>query len=225
MVDEVSVRRAVDLQQRGYRLVRWLSTAIETRLLSFGQVHAALSFEEAARAWVLENHAALPSDCRPGLDDVPAFANLFASYLVTSFELVRGERRFSGGSCFCDYCSCVMAASSLRPKKVAPADKVRARRLVVRYVSELARETGVSCGDDEAGRLADDEAWREPLALATYGWRLLRRLEGEFDGPEVLALWRRFAWTRTGAPKRDFVLTAEAILGAEAEVVRRLVAG
>jgi CelD/BcsL family acetyltransferase involved in cellulose biosynthesis len=30
-------------------------------------------------------------------------------------------------------------------------------------------------------------------------------------GPEVLALWRRFAWTERGSPRPGFTLTAEMI--------------
>jgi hypothetical protein len=54
--------------------------------------------------------------------------------------------------------------------------------------------------------------------MTAYAAALLRRLEGSTDGPEVLALWRRFAWTRSGSPRKDFVLTADAVLQAEADV-------
>ncbi len=45
-----------------------------------------------------------------------------------------------------------------------------------------------------------------------------KRFAGDYEGAEVLALWRRFAWTRTGAPKKDFELTSDAILAADATI-------
>jgi hypothetical protein len=50
-------------------------------------------------------------------------------------------------------------------------------------------------------------------------------MHGFASGPEVLALWRGFAWTKSGKIKPKFKFDAELICAAEdhlAETVRRL---
>jgi hypothetical protein len=37
-------------------------------------------------------------------------------------------------------------------------------------------------------------------------------------GPASLALWRTFAWTPKGSPRKDFTLTTEGILAAQASL-------
>jgi hypothetical protein len=63
--------------------------------------------------------------------------------------------------------------------------------------------------------ILEDPAVCRDAALATYGVELLRRCRGQAPGPSVLALWRQFAWKRSGSPIRDFELDATAILDAE----------
>ncbi len=83
----------------------------------------------------------------------------------------------------------------------------------------LAREAGVSAPLD----LLPDPSWRESLALGTYGEQLLRRVAGtDHSGVANLALWRRFAWTSTGAPKRGFVLRASMMVNAQSRVIEHL---
>jgi len=57
-------------------------------------------------------------------------------------------------------------APHLVPKKLAPVDKVRTRRLEVRRVEEIARERGFVLGPGAAEALADAEPpgrlWRSP---------------------------------------------------------------
>jgi hypothetical protein len=63
--------------------------------------------------------------------------------------------------------------------------------------------------------LLADRNYSRDAALVTYGAQLLRRCEGYTTGPAVLALWRQFAWTPGGSPRRGFELRAEDILAAE----------
>jgi hypothetical protein len=209
--------RAVDLQKKGYVLLRWLAGAIDRGDVALEQMHDTLSIETAARAWVRANHGVFPRDTRVDETDLEAFANLFASYLVTSFDLVATPpRRKETRCCFCPLCSIFVSLSHLQPKKLTEVDKHRARRLELAYLRD--RGADPSCID----AIVDDETLREPLALATYGRELVKRLEGRYEGAEVLVLWRRFAWTRTGSPKKDFELTAEAIVSAETMVADRI---
>jgi hypothetical protein len=216
------VQRVVDLQQKAYRLLLWLGTAIDHGQVILDQTHDSLSVRHATRAFLNANLSALPAEHRPAPEDLQAFANIFASYLTTSFDLLPdpGTRRVSGCGCGCDLCTYLVAAPHLVPKKLTRVDKVRARRLEIRSIEEIARGRGVVLGPGAAEALADADSLREAVALAAYGRELLKRAAGDFEGPEVLALWRRFAWTKQGSPKKGFTLTAQAIVDAETAVVQ-----
>ncbi len=58
--------------------------------------------------------------------------------------------------------------------------------------------------------------------MSAWAHELTQRLEGYVTGPAVLALWRMFAWTREGSPKKGFTLRAEDVLAAEDELRRLL---
>lgn len=155
-------------------------------------------------------------------DDLRPFANLFASYLETSFDLFEapGPRRTSDchGSCPC--CSYLAAAPNLQPQKLGSIDKHRARLLEAAYLKSVAERRGAALTDAECDALLAKPELREPLAMATYARELVRRMNGEPTGAEVLALWRWFAWTATGAPKRDFRLDAAMLIEAQHEIER-----
>ncbi len=150
MIEPSVLNRAVELQRRSYRLLRWAGEAVDGGRLEFETLHESASLPDAAFAWIDAHVTQLPADARPRLEDLRAFAS------------------------------------------------------------------------DARERLLDDKELGEPIALGAYGRDLLRRVEGHSEGPAALALWRRFAWTATGAPRKDFTLSAEAILAAEARVQERL---
>lgn len=237
MFERTQIERAVDLQQRSYKLLRWMTDAIERGFISFDAAHTFSTLPDAAFAWLDRHQESIPVAARPPREDLRAFASLFASYLETSFELVEepGTRLASHCGCTCPMCAWQVAMPRLRPKQLARAHKQRARALTASALRQLALELELGLGgelevtgtrdDVWVDRLVDDAVLREPLALVAYGHDLLRRLLGVVEGPSTLALWRRFAWTPEGSPKRGFVLAADAILDGEATVVARLSAG
>ena len=80
-------------------------------------------------------------------------------------------------------------------------------------MSRLAADATPDAVDAVLGR------WdpRKDVALATWGFEMLRRSEFASQGEAVLALWREFAW-EAGRPRRGFRLTARAIVEAERRV-------
>ena len=114
------------------------------------------------------------------------------------------------------------AGSHLKTRKLTSRDKRRARRLKEDTLRQLALDDGRNMTEREGSALCDDEALREDIALLTYGHELMRRAQGANEGPPVLALWREFAWTRTGAPKQDFRLEVLSIVDAEEKVLARI---
>ncbi len=227
MLDPVALRRAVDLQTRSYELLRWMVGAIDRGFIAFDTAHTYATFPEAAFAWLDEHHADLPLVARPAREDLLDFARFFGTYLETSFELVRdpGQVLFSPEAhCFCPMCSWLVDAPRLRTKKVGPADKQRADRLELGALRALAAELGVPESDDDFTALKQDPVLREPIARLAYARDLLARVRGATEGPATLALFRRFAWTREGSPRKDFVLRADDLLDAEALLRARLAA-
>ncbi len=219
MLDRQKLTVAVDLQRRSYALLRWLAEAVRRGFVTFDAAHTYATLPAAAQAWVDRHFADIPPDARPPHDEREAFARMFASYLETSFELVRepGRKLYSPDAhCFCPMCSWLVDAPNLRTKKLERTDKSRAEKQMRGALHAIAAELEVDADESLLEEL------REPLAYVAYGRDLLERARGGMVGPSTLALWREFAWTRTGAPRKGFVLTADAILDAEANVARSL---
>jgi hypothetical protein len=214
------LERALNFQQKGYQLILWLGSLADGAKVSFDQMHEAATMSEAARRWLERHRPTLPERCRIDPEDVAAFANVVASFLSSSFDLVAqpGTRRVSKCGCPCDWCSYAVAASHLRTKKVSKRDKTRARRLQADLIMERALKNGRTLSDDQALRIVDDEQLGESAAILTYADELIRRMNGLYEGPAVLALWRRFAWNREGSPKKDFRLTIDAVRKAQASI-------
>jgi hypothetical protein len=225
MFERSHIVRAVDLQQRSYKLLVWMGDAIERGFIRFSAAHSFATLPAATRSWIDSHYNDLPVATRPPRDDLDAFCELFATYLESSFDLLEdpGQRRYSPDAhCFCPLCSWMVAMPHLRTKKLSDADKERARKLTTSALRQLALELELELADEHADQLTDEPTMREPLALVAYGHDLLRRMKGVVEGPASLALWRRFAWTPQGSPKHGYQLTAELVLDAETAVIERL---
>jgi hypothetical protein len=83
------------------------------------------------------------------------------------------------------------------------------------FLRAVSVEAGATLSDENVAEMLADPRLRESLAMATYGRQLMLRAKGKNEGRAVLALWREFAWTKGGTPKRGYVLDADKILTAE----------
>jgi hypothetical protein len=219
---------AVDIQSRSYRLLLWVGEGIERGFLPFGRAHDYTGHAAVAAEWLATNFLNLPVDCRPperSGPDLDRFARFFASYLRTSFELQRDPpaRLVSLCGCYCSWCADLVAASHLKTRKLTAADKRRAQKLKRDYADAVAREQGLTVNRERLERLLADQSTARSLALATYGRDLIFRYQGQgLSGPATLALWREFAWSRSGSPIPKFKLRAKDIVDAEKAVVTAL---
>jgi hypothetical protein len=220
--------RIVDAQRRSYRLLLWLNKAVAKGLLTSDIVlHAGRTPAKKITRWLEGHYDNLPTDGRPAgrdPDDLAIFANLLAAYFETSFEwsLEAPPRLRSECGCWCPLCTYVVAGSHLKTRKLTSGDKRRARRLKENALRQLALEAGRNLTDRDASSMCEEEAMREDIALLAYGRELLRRAQGINEGPAVLALWREFAWTRTGSPKKGFTLEPLDIVQAERRLLDRI---
>lgn len=228
MLDAEQVTLAVELQQKTYGLLQWIADAVRKGTLTFGTAHGYASVAASMREWLLTYSRQIPGKWRPRMssaDEVRQFTNLFTSYLVTSFDLVEepGLRAIPGNvDCYCEFCRRLVTASHLKARKVGQPEKARARALKQQYLEDLACELGKTVTESTAHALIEAADTAQAVALSTYGTSLVRRCHGDPGEPALLALWREFAWTLGGSPRRDFRLAAEAILDAEQVVVEHL---
>ncbi|HRG95143.1 MAG TPA: hypothetical protein PLR99_02770 [Polyangiaceae bacterium] len=219
------LERAVDLHRRGYALLRWLEEAFQKGFIAPEAAHGYATVEASAYAWLEQHYDNLPAAARPAREDLGAFSRFFTTYLVASFdlELRPGEQLYSPRAhCFCPQCSWLVRAPHWRPKKVGTSDKRAAERLRRAFVQRLAGARGGPVDEAHVVALLREPGLREAISLCAYASDLLSRLDGHAEGAASLALWRSFAWTPEGSPRRGFVLTAGAILEAEAALVAAL---
>ena len=218
MLNVKEIARAVDLQQRSYRLLKWMADAVARGFIHFDTAHEYSSLLEAAEEWIRRHYKNISPDARPSHDDLSEFCALFSTYLEDSFVLVRepGQRLYSPRAhCFCPMCSWLIDAPNLKTRKPTSADKRRARQMRLTTVRTIAAEHDVVLLDDTVDAIVDDLDLRVTTSMVTYGRHLLRRLKGATVGPAVLVLWRGFAWTPEGSPRKEFELSADVILEKE----------
>src|SRR5688572_6344885 len=68
MFDPETIENAVDLQQRSYRLLRWMTDAIDRGFVQFDVAHHYATLPEATRVWLKRHHHDLPRTARPELE-------------------------------------------------------------------------------------------------------------------------------------------------------------
>ena len=225
MFDHEQLEFAVDLQQRSYRLLKWLADVVRSGLIRFETAHAFASLPEATSSWLAEHLQNIPPDSRPDRAHVGVFANFFSTYLESSFDLHAdpGRQLYSPGAhCFCPLCGWLIDAPNLKAKKLRSADKKRAHRMRIDAIHQIAIEQNIATSETDVEELLTRESNLESASLVAYGVELFHRMKGISNGPAVLALWRGFAWNRSGSPKIPFRLTAALILDAEKRLLQLL---
>jgi hypothetical protein len=228
-LDERELSAALDLQRRSYGLLRWVEGAITRGFVSFDAAHAYMSEAQAAAAWIRAHYDNIPPAVRPDAphgESLMRFANVFASYLLSSFDIVAepGNHFVSRCGCYCPCCAHLVAASHLRPKKLDRADKHRARVAMRTQLVRIARQTNIHGSVETVESILDQPELREKAALVSWAAELLRRTRGEPTDTTVLALWRQFAWTPEGSPRKDFEPRVDEILAAQRALVDELAA-
>jgi hypothetical protein len=215
---------AIDIQSQSYNLLRWVADAVGKGFIPATRAHQYANECDAAFDWIDEHFMNFPPAMRPDRRYLREFANFFGTYLISSFDVVEqpGQRRVSRCGCYCSLCSRIVNAPNLRPKKLAKHDKDRAIDLMVDRVNALAREEGIAAEPQHVTTVVQRNETRRHSAYSTYGYWLLRRLDGDTDGKSILGLWREIAWNRTGSPIKGFKLRYKEFVDAERSLVDSL---
>ena len=226
MLNRTELSRAVEMQKRSYKLVLWMGDAVQNGFIQIDTAHHYSSLPEAAERWILGHYENIPQNARVASEDLGTFCAFFSTYLKNSFDWVRNPgRQLDPRDWCCSWCSLLVDSPNLKTKKVTSAHKRRARKMKVSALRWLATEAGVSLTESHIDELVDHPTLREAISLLAYGIDLLNRMKGVAAGPAVLALWRGFAWTLTGAPKPRFQLTTDAIIEGENRLLSIILKG
>lgn len=214
---------ALDLHRRSYRLLKWLAGAIERGFIQFNRAHEYMDQNEAAKEWIESHLLNLPPNCRPELEQLGVFAQFFATYLTTSFDLVSSpaKRLTTACGCYCSFCAYAVSAPRLKTKKLYRRDKERARKLKTFRLMQMAIEHNTHLDEKATDKLIDSQETATDVSTIAYADQLLQRMKGRSEGPAVLVLWREIAW-ETNAPKKNFKLEVDNILRAEQSIAGRI---
>ena len=225
MLTRDEVENAVRLQACGYHLLNWLEKALRDGFITPEAAGTYATSEDPAYSWLDIHYLNLPDNARPERSDLRAFSNFFSTYLDCTFDLEAnpGKRLYSPDAhCFCPICTWMVQKPHLRPKKVSASDKKVAERMKRAFLLQIAKARGISVTDDMLDSMLQDRNLREPIGLCAYAADLLQRLKGRAVGAASLALWRTFAWTPQGSPKKGFALSADEIMVAQDLLAERL---
>ena len=222
MLPTEDLRLALDIHLRSYKLLRWLGRVVDAGEIPIPRVVSSRHEDDVTAAtldWIEPFHVSFPSEMRPAPDKLREFAAFFGTYLTSSFDVTNDPgvvlRNQYGGTCFCPICARLVNGSHLKAKKLTASDKKRALSLMVDRLAELAHEHDVKLTTSDAEALIANPECRIAAAYSTYGYWLIQRTKGVTDGPSILALWRHFAWTEAGSPRKDFKLQYDDIRESE----------
>lgn len=210
--DLAAIEHALGVHKRALAALRALSDAVFAGMAITPSAHVEVDETAAAADWLRRNVHLVPTEARPtDPHQHEELARVVAALLVSSFDVIANPREVGvpdSGGCTCPLCLRMVAAPNLRAKKLRSSDQQRADELVADHIGALGGDAGAALTTEDCGALAAREDLRESLALSTWAEHLVRRIAGDADGPALLALWRRFAWTRTGAPKANYAVTS-----------------
>lgn len=215
---------AIEIHQRSYKLLRWVSDAIHKGFISVSRAHENGNVADNAFEWIEQHYFNLPPESRPDRSYLREFSNFFSTYVLTSFDLIQspGNRLRSDCGCYCPWCSRIVSAPYFQPKKLTKRDHVRAGELIVDRMELLALEEDLPLLSNSARALSSDPKTKLAAAYSTYGYWLIQRLNADVDGKSILALWRAIAWDQAGSPKRKFRLQFKDFVDAEEILIHEM---
>jgi len=223
MFDRHELDHVLQLQEKNYKLLRWVNRTLQQGGLDFSYIHQAMSASQAAQEWIQRHYDGIPLEARPVPSDIPRLAHLFASNLATSFTLVQrpGLRSVSADRCYCPLCRYWAPTIQLKPRPITRKARDQAVHLQRNYLQKLAEDLELPLLGSEIEALRTDPERVEDLAIATYATELIRRSQFASQGVGILVLWRAIAWDGT-APKKNFQLTVERVFQAEAALIEQM---
>jgi hypothetical protein len=223
MFNKQQLTEILELHEKSFGLLRWINSALKQNALSFSTMHETTDTARAAAEWIARHLSNIPHDVRPSENQMNKFANLFVSFLQTSFKLTQGGTASGWGlfGCFCSCCRMIRYTPYLELRNPSKKDFRDARDLKVIYLKRLAEEQKFERTTELVETILANATMRENVSLATWATELIRRSEFASQGESVLALWREFAW-KDGNAKRNFKVKPTTFMEAEQSVLAQM---
>ncbi len=147
MFDRSELEYVLDVQRRTYELLAWLKKVLPGRSSEGIGKHDSRTASESLAEWIKSRFDRFPPNARPThgtAQEITEFANMLASYLLTSFDVTAETKIQSGCGCYCPLCVRLVPGTHLQTKKLTKTDKLRATKLKHLYIQRFADECGVS---------------------------------------------------------------------------------
>jgi hypothetical protein len=198
-VQKHEIERVLDLQQRAYNLLLWISEQARHQpdLLNESNIEK-LRYAQDCDEWVRHMMGIFPEKLRPSEADISAFAHLLSSFFNTSFHVETvNESNWSGRySSYETWVTTKLVPGAPKSDK-GPAAKKRAKEkdrqsahnLQLIVLEELAFENDIDLTRAQIETIAADSAIAEPLNLWSYAHELMRRSQFASQGAAVHQMW------------------------------------
>ena len=224
MFGREELEQAIRRQKMAYDMLLWIVEQIDTGKVSFSVIHDKPSTADVMKEWMNTNYDYLPKYILPKREELEGFSNYFASYLSTSFELLKEPEFRARGSmeCYCDLCLQMKSLSHLKRRKTDKFDREEAEQIRAIVVNGLAKEMSVELDFSTCMDIAKSKESLGDSAYLAYANCLLDRIESSIGGVYILVLWRQIAWNPEGSPINGFVLKTDDILMAQKRLKSRI---
>ena len=196
-ISREEVARVLDLQQRAYETLLWLSHVSFARPEMLNERTAdVVRDSKRCRHWISEQLDRLPARLRPSADEAEPFAMLFSSFFQTSFRVERRQVSYAPPHYVIQANRDEAAGNKKLQARVVPRHLRRKRANEAQHL-EYRALTVVNDGPEDATfwqaaqDLRADEAVRPNLLVWTYACELVHRARGEPHGPAVHLVWKQ----------------------------------
>lgn len=219
-MNATEIDRILQLHRSAYELLRWINqrAAGDPLLLSDHNLKR-WSSGSSCELWMRENCGTFPKCLRPAEEDFQAFANLFSSFLHTSFRPVESSTVPAlddwGEPAWIKRDRRKLMAGSPKGKKSSKAKSRTAqsmRELCLIALEKLAREENVIPVRQDLERISSETSLRCALILWTYFQELNRRATWTSQGDAVLELWKAMEKTEREDMNSSRILKARSAL-------------
>lgn len=216
MFNPNELKHTLEIKSKSYNTLMWINSVIyKSRSLSKVRAFAEVAVD--TEKWVKQHYALIPEHCKPLPEEIPAFSHLLHSYFHISFVLTgdfgKPHNALKHMSFFVFRAFMYPFYISLR--HVTKADKLEAEKMMITQLAHTAEKLGLETNLEQLQTMLEDKSLHEPVAICAYATDLLQRQKGQINGVPVLALWRKFAWSHHGSPKKNFELTVDMIMNAQ----------
>jgi len=222
MLNKDMLQTALDLHERCYTLLMWINTAIEKGFIHVAKLKQFSSVPHTAEDWLKEHHKNIPENCRPEhlqQEYIKKYINMLLSFFSCSMIIVKNPGKRYIPHTMRQGKSAYIKNPFIKPIKIKGTDKKRTQKLKINYIHQLIMENNLVLNEQRIDNLILNTALQTDLARAVYGQHIMMRMQGHYEGPALLVLWREFTRDENSAPIKNISLTAKSFMDNEQKIL------